>query len=97
MSDIGTRWAVIVVDRFLNEQHLERHRDSDYYARVITNTQGRELTHNGRNYVFGGTINEVEFFEVDNETQAKKLANKFNKLWESKRIRQSLHKLAKSL
>lgn len=97
MSDRETRWAVVVVDRFLNEQHLQYHRDSDYVAKVITNTQGRELTPDGRDYVFGNTMNEVEFFEVDNETQAKKLANEFNKLWESKRIRQNLHKLAKAL
>jgi hypothetical protein len=97
MSDMNTRWATIVVAQHLDEQHLERHRDIDYVARVISNTQGREMTPNGRNYEFGRTNNEVEFYEADSEEHARKIANRFDELWENSHIRQRLSVLARTV
>lgn len=95
MSEIRTRWAVVIIARHLEEQHLPRHREIDYVAKVITNTIGAELTESGRNYVFGGTINEVDFYEVASEEIARRLASKFNENWSSKKLCQKLNRLTK--
>jgi len=97
MADINTRWAAIIVARYLDEQHLERHRDIDYVSKVISNTIGGGLTPDGRNYEFGRTINEVEFYEADSEEHARKIAQRFDQLWGKSQIRQRLSVLARTV
>jgi hypothetical protein len=93
MAARGTRWGVVVVERGLSGWQGEHHLDADYIAKVITNSQGGKMTRDGRDYTFGRTVGENDFYETDTEPEAVALAERFNRL-SGKRLWQKLKKLA---
>ena len=89
MSSQNSEFAVIVKDVYWNEQHYQRHCPSHYVASIITNCQG-----NGKSWYFAPAGNgEKMRYIADNEAQAKKIAERFNRLWSSFGVYQRLSKL----
>jgi len=93
MSSQSSEFAVIVKDVYWNEQHYQRHCPSHYVASIITNCQGGEMTEDSRSWYFAPAGNgEKMRYLADDEAQAKKISERFNRLW-SLGIYQSLSKL----
>jgi hypothetical protein len=90
-TGMGTRFMVIIKGHNLERLNYEYGADTVYYsASVITNTQ-----HRFGEWVFGGTIGEVDSWEAPDQETAHKIANRYNAM-NKKGIKVSLQAIVRS-